>query len=576
MKLLIYFLESGICLALFYLLFYFFLKKNVYFFVGRFFLLISLIVSLIIPLIEFDIGFQNRSIDKIQYQTNELIYSILYNDQNSNDPLPINPILNSTEKRSQISPYKDLSNTKQRFDSIVFLFFLYLLGVFFFSIRFIVYLFKVFKIIFFNRIKRQGKHYLVLMEIEESPFSFLNFIFINKSITTNDDLEKMMAHERIHVSQFHSLDLILLELLNIFQWFNPIIYLYKRSIKELHEYLADQGVVKQGYDSYSYKQLLLKQVFQNQKLVLINGFNQSLTKRRLMTINKNIERKSVFLRLSYVIPATLLLTFFVTFIFQCSKNNIDEKAVEKHYQTGLTLRRNGKIVEAFKEFNAAITLNPKHFLAQKDFMIASKKETILSSQALEMYEQYIVDHPNDPVYDALLGYYHIYIPNMKLAKTKVAVDRSLSLDPNYYWTNVLMADYYTDMKNSHEAIKWYKKANSLGALDGSAYYLLGCQYVFVDSLDLAIDAFKKAIPLGYRRDQLPHQMLWTTMMKRHGGDPTIKKEISNLIDLFLKEKDDDLDYLNAALRGYRMLQDEEKVKMLYLQIKEKKIQLRNL
>ena len=102
-----------------------------------------------------------------------------------------------------------------------------------------------------------------------------------------------------------------------------------------------------------------------------------------MTINRNIARKSVFFRLAYVIPLTLFLTMCVAFIFQCGKNNTKEKEAEELYQKGMTLRRNGQTVEAFKEFKKAITIYPKHFLAQKDFMVASKKNEISATAGFQ-------------------------------------------------------------------------------------------------------------------------------------------------------------------------------------------------
>ena len=89
------------------------------------------------------------------------------------------------------------------------------------------------------------------------------------------NFEKIKRHEGVHANQLHSLDIILTELIIIFQWFNPVMWFYRNALKQTHEYLADEGVLEQGYDSDKYQLLLLEQQIGVQP-GLVNNFNFSI------------------------------------------------------------------------------------------------------------------------------------------------------------------------------------------------------------------------------------------------------------------------------------------------------------
>jgi TonB family protein len=156
---------------------------------------------------------------------------------------------------------------------------------------------------------------IVLTDSDLAPFSIFNMVFISREMFSKPGLKQILEHEKAHIRQYHTLDLFLVELLVVFHWFNPIIWLYKRSFRSLHEYLADRSVLDRGNDLKEYQQLLLMQTFGIRNSAMSNFFNRNLIKNRfiMMTNKKNrrISKSTLFI----LFPATLIFTFFLSASF---------------------------------------------------------------------------------------------------------------------------------------------------------------------------------------------------------------------------------------------------------------------
>ncbi|WP_268124288.1 M56 family metallopeptidase [Roseivirga pacifica] len=149
---------------------------------------------------------------------------------------------------------------------------------------------------------QEGKHTLCLRDDISSSFTFLNTIFTNKTEFKAGKLPKeILAHEAIHAAQKHSVDIILMELLNVFLWFNPVLYLIKQSIKLNHEFLADNGVYTKHNSIPQYQQTLLHyaKINANNEPLLASRLTYGETKKRLKIMvkstNKHITRAKVTL-----------------------------------------------------------------------------------------------------------------------------------------------------------------------------------------------------------------------------------------------------------------------------------------
>jgi TonB family protein len=142
-----------------------------------------------------------------------------------------------------------------------------------------------------------------------SPFSFFNLVFINDKAIPPNSLETILEHDKIHIKQFHTMDLVLLELAAIVQWFNPVIWLAGREMKILHEYLADEGVLRTGISSAKYQQMILEETIGVPVNGLTHNFNISILKKRILMMTKSKTGKWSKSKLVFVLPALLILWF---------------------------------------------------------------------------------------------------------------------------------------------------------------------------------------------------------------------------------------------------------------------------
>ena len=195
------------------------------------------------------------------------------------------------------------------------------------AIKFFVQVFSLVKLRIANETEKLSTYRIVKMKDRRtSPFSFFNWIFINSDAHNPVELAEIIAHEQVHVDQYPSIDVILSEILCICFWWNPFAWLLKKEMKLNLEYLADKGVLESGFDSKEYQYILLQVSNRSTGIPLINNFNVSQLKQRIMMMNK--KKSSVFTSVKYllVVPvcATLLLGNAVQATTSLDKFSIDE------------------------------------------------------------------------------------------------------------------------------------------------------------------------------------------------------------------------------------------------------------
>lgn len=123
------------------------------------------------------------------------------------------------------------------------------------------------------------------------PFSFLRSVFVNPEVFTESELQQVLRHERAHIRQRHTWDLLFTEAVRVMQWFNPFIYLYTRELSSVHEYLADEQVLAQGASKRDYLELLYKQLCVGKFVPVGNSFRHLLTKKRIQMMNQPVKRR---------------------------------------------------------------------------------------------------------------------------------------------------------------------------------------------------------------------------------------------------------------------------------------------
>lgn len=159
-----------------------------------------------------------------------------------------------------------------------------------------------------------------------SPFSWMNNVVISEEDYENNP--SIMLHEKAHISKHHSLDSILINLMEVFQWFNPCIWMLETSMNEIHEFEADESVLRSGITAKSYQLLLINKAVASSKYQFANGFNHSLLKNRINMMMKKESNKWSRAKVLYILPvAFIALACFATKAIQASAKAVEETEV---------------------------------------------------------------------------------------------------------------------------------------------------------------------------------------------------------------------------------------------------------
>jgi len=163
-----------------------------------------------------------------------------------------------------------------------------------------------------------------------TPFSFFTTIYMNPALHNEHETRQILTHESTHARQWHSLDVILSELTTILFWINPAAWLLKREIRHNLEFLADNSVLQSGVDSKNYQYHLLQLSYQVPENQLINKFNVSPLKKRIIMMNQQKTKKAGILKYSLIVPLALALVLSsnAEALVSKAKNIISQKTDE--------------------------------------------------------------------------------------------------------------------------------------------------------------------------------------------------------------------------------------------------------
>jgi len=278
----IYLLKSSAILVIFWLLYVFFLEKENMHRFKRFYLVTSVLVAFIIPLLSITQYIYVESTDSFNFSNNLIPFAI-------NEPQGVIE-----------TPFWTLESI---------LWSVYILGVVLFSFRFIKNLFGIVKTIKTNEKQKQSSITFVLLKHLINPHTFLNFIFLNKfKFQKNEVPKEVLLHEEIHAKQRHSLDILFIELMQIVFWFQPFIWLFKCRIKLNHEFLADQAVIDAGFKPATYQNTLLN-YSSHQDYGLANAIDYSSIKKRFTVMKTQTSQQKKWTLRLLVLPLLGLLFY---------------------------------------------------------------------------------------------------------------------------------------------------------------------------------------------------------------------------------------------------------------------------
>ncbi|MEP5611930.1 MAG: M56 family metallopeptidase [Cyclobacteriaceae bacterium] len=312
----IYLLEASVLLAVFYLLYVLILKKETFFNLNRFFLLGILCLSILFPFLSFDLEpptiAVERSIEEIskfRMSYYEAMSAWEYDIKDSVEPAFTN------------RTFLDVNSSDWKNYALKALIALYAIGV-------IVCLSRIFwglrwirRMIITYPTEKMGKIKLVRVPHAIAPFSFLNYVFIHDEIVGDKTFHQVITHEKAHVKQRHSIDLIFVQLLAALFWFNPIVWQLIKSLKTTHEYIADSKILTAGYSLVEYQALLLRQLISNNSYGLVHNFNLSFIKKRITMMKNQKSGWSGKVKVALTIASTLL---FSAIVVQCN-SKIEEQ-----------------------------------------------------------------------------------------------------------------------------------------------------------------------------------------------------------------------------------------------------------
>ncbi len=272
-----YLIKSSLVIILFWLFYKIFLEKETFFQANRLFFISAIILALGLPLWQIPI-----------YKTIVI--------ETSNQAL-----VNSSSDIIMT----DIWNFKQIFKL------LYFLGILFFTIKYIISLIGLVLFIKKSPIETVNNIKIIYTRKNLSPFSFFNYIILPKEGLTKQEYQTIIEHEKLHIEQAHSIDLILLNLIQILQWINPFIWFFGRSLRQNLEFIADDLSKDRIISEKSYQYLLLKTATKNTAFGLHTNFNYSFIKKRIIMMQQKKSNRQNLLKYLLILP--ILGLFMMSF-----------------------------------------------------------------------------------------------------------------------------------------------------------------------------------------------------------------------------------------------------------------------
>ncbi len=298
----VYIIKSSLCLALLWTFYKLFLEKEQMHYLKRFYLLFSLIFAYTIPLIT------------ISYETDVVA-----------NPQKLQPVVTS----AMLADGVPIPEASVNYISIL-LWTVYGIGFLIFAIRFVLNMNNLIRKINKNEKLKEPSHINVLLGNSVVPHTFLRYIFVPKREFKQRAIpQEVLLHEKTHVRQKHTLDVLLIEVFQMVFWFNPMWFWIKKSIKLNHEFLADQTVLKRQFSLQKYINVLVDYPNSSNQTMLSSPINYSLTKKRIIMMSQQFSKTRAAVRLLLLLPVLLGCTLLFNNQIVAQQKNVQyTKTVE--------------------------------------------------------------------------------------------------------------------------------------------------------------------------------------------------------------------------------------------------------
>lgn len=290
-----YILYTALILAACFVFYKLLLQKETFFHLNRYILLACMIMAFILPLVPIPQQFSLRKtavekpvdVAKVPVAKTEIAKPIVQ---------PIEPTV--------------VEQTKETFkiESVVqWLVYLYWFGVIVFALNFLMQVILLLYRAYSKSVIQDGKFRIIEITDDKAPCSFANNIFINPEKYEWETYNQILLHEKIHIEQKHTIDLLLAEMVLIFQWFNPFAWQWRKALEINLEFLTDDQMLQQDtVEKESYQFSLLKVAAPQFPLSLTTNYNQSLLKKRIIMMNSKKSNVHTTWKYFFLLPILVL------------------------------------------------------------------------------------------------------------------------------------------------------------------------------------------------------------------------------------------------------------------------------
>jgi beta-lactamase regulating signal transducer with metallopeptidase domain len=304
-----YLLQVIVSSGILYLYYLVFLRNKRFHQYNRFFLLGTVVMSILIPFLHIPVHFtQEETTSSVVARTLTILSS------------PQEAMLDNTGFN-----HRQTSSSVNTID-LAYCFYALIAGLA--LVRIIFGLFRIKKLGSRYPVEKLGNIKFVNTDDAQAPFSFFNWLFWNRAIELKSEKgEQVFRHELFHIRQRHSLDIVFLEIVSMIFWINPFFHLIKKETRAIHEFLADQYALDKGCQ-WNYAETLLMHALQT-KHSLVNQFFHNQIKRRIAMITNPQKTSHQYLRKMLVLPVAAVVVTLFAFSYRKSSHNPVLRSAEK-------------------------------------------------------------------------------------------------------------------------------------------------------------------------------------------------------------------------------------------------------
>ncbi|WP_316832627.1 M56 family metallopeptidase [Pedobacter aquatilis] len=300
MELLTYLLKVSACTALFFAFYLLVLRRLTFFTINRFYLLSTLLLSFVIPALQFRIERELR-LPEVEV------------------PVTTTYVQQYTIEQPQAVQVMEMPVEQMGIDWLALIPFVYLAIV---AILLAVFTWQLLQLLRHASKYASHKNGLKLVHKVEgfTNCSFFNYVFVSESTLSEEDMVVLLKHEAVHAAKYHSIDKIVLMISKAFLWFNPVIYFFDKALEQTHEYEADE-LTSQQFGTNAYAKLILRLAISKSEVPLIHNFVKSPVKQRIKMLfnSKSANMKKLVYLLALPVALSLFWVFSVAFVYAQTK-----------------------------------------------------------------------------------------------------------------------------------------------------------------------------------------------------------------------------------------------------------------